>query len=108
VSTVVVPRKGKPSKTRRDLEHSPSFRRLIKWRTGSKGRISHLKHRYGWNRTLFDGHPGARTWCGLGVLTHNTTKIATLIEDKTRRRAEHAPAPPAPGDSPPPPLDHAA
>ncbi|HYB37062.1 MAG TPA: hypothetical protein VEF72_15795, partial [Mycobacterium sp.] len=44
------------------------------------GRISYLKRRYGLDRTLFDGLTGARTWCGLGVLTHNSVKIAHLVE----------------------------
>jgi IS5 family transposase len=78
VSTVVIPRKGKPAQARRDLEHGRGFRRLVKWRTGSEGRISYLKHRYGWDRTLLDGLDGAGTWCGLGVLAHNTVKIAAL------------------------------
>jgi len=61
---VVIPRKGKPSAARRQVEHSRAFRRLVKWRTGSEGRISILKHGYGWDRTLFDGIGGARTRCG--------------------------------------------
>jgi IS5 family transposase len=79
VTTVVIPRKGKPSQARRDTEHGRGFRRLVKWRTGSEGRISYLKRRYGWDRTLLDGLPGVRTWCGLGVLAHNTAKIAVLV-----------------------------
>jgi hypothetical protein len=43
-----------------EVDHSPGFRDLIKRRTGSEGRISHLKRRYGWNRSLVDGHE-ART-----------------------------------------------
>jgi hypothetical protein len=27
------------------------FAQLIKWRTGSEGRISYLKHSWGWERT---------------------------------------------------------
>jgi hypothetical protein len=51
----------------------------VKWRTGSEGRISYLKRRYGFDRTLLDGLPGVQTcWCGLGVLAHNTVKIAHL------------------------------
>lgn len=80
VTTVVIPRKGKPGQARREVEHSRGFRKLIKWRTGSEGRISYLKHRYGWDRTLFDGLAGTQTWCGLGVLTHNTIKIAALVQ----------------------------
>jgi IS5 family transposase len=78
VSTVVIPRKGKPGPTRQAAEHRPGFRNLVKWRTGCEGRISHLKHRCGWDRSLLDGIHGARTWCGHGVLAHNLTKISAL------------------------------
>ena len=47
VRHVVIPRKGKPGKTRQAAEHRPAFRRAIKWRTGSEGRISTLKRQYG-------------------------------------------------------------
>ena len=83
VKNVVIPRKGKPSKARREVEHRRGFRRLVKWRTGSEGRISYLKRRYGLDRTLFDGLEGARTWCALAVLAHNTVKIAALVEANT-------------------------
>jgi IS5 family transposase len=57
----------------------------VKWRTGCEGRISHLKHRYGWDRTLMDGIDGARIWCGQGVLAHNLVKISGLIQAKQAR-----------------------
>jgi IS5 family transposase len=82
VKTVVIPRKGKPGKARQDLEHSPEFRDLVKWRTGCEGRISHLKRRYGWDRSLVAGHERTETWCGYGVLAHNLVKVARL-ETKT-------------------------
>jgi IS5 family transposase len=44
----------------------------------SEGRISHLKHRYGWDRTRLDGRAGAAIWCGHAVLAHNLVKIAAL------------------------------
>jgi IS5 family transposase len=78
VKTVVIPRKGQPGQARRQHEHAPSFRRLTKWRTGSEGRISHLKHRYSWNRTLMHGHGRTAIWCGHGVLAHNLVKITRL------------------------------
>jgi IS5 family transposase len=68
-------------------EHTRSFRRLVKWRTGSEGRISHLKHGYGWDRTLMDGIDGARIWCGHGVLAHNLVKISGLVAAKQQQRA---------------------
>lgn len=78
VRTVVIPRKGQPGPTRRAVEHRPSFRQLVKWRTGCEGRLAHLKRRSGWDRTMPDGLTGARIWRGHGVFTHNLTKISTL------------------------------
>jgi IS5 family transposase len=80
VKTVVIPRTGRPGAARQAVERRRGFRRLVKWRTGCEGRISHLKHGYGWNRTFFDGLAGTETWCGLGILAHNSVKIAALIE----------------------------
>jgi len=78
VRTVVLPTKGKPSASRRAVESRPQFQRLVKWRTGSEGRISCLKRDFGWNRTQIDGIEGARTWCGYGVFNHNLVKIGAL------------------------------
>lgn len=78
VRFVVIPRKGKPSKVRQKQEHTPAFRRTVKWRTGCEGRISNLKRNYGWDRTQLDGLQGAQTWTGYGVLAHNLVKIGAL------------------------------
>ena len=89
VKHVAIPRKGRPGAQRQALESSRRFRKLIKWRTGSEGRISYLKHSWGWERTMLDGIEGASTWCGWGVLAHNATKISVLVEE---REATHATA----------------
>jgi IS5 family transposase len=78
VRTVAIPRQAKTSAARKTIEHSRSFHRLVKWRTGSEGRISYLKRSYGWDRTRLDGRHGAAIWCGHGVLAHNLVKIAAL------------------------------
>ena len=78
VRNVAIPRRHKPSAARREFEHRRAFRDKIKWRTGSEGRINHLKRSYGWNRTELTGIDGARTWCGHGVFAHNLVKISTL------------------------------
>jgi transposase, IS5 family len=78
VRAVAIPRKSKPSAARRDFEHRRAFREKVKWRTGSEGRINHLKRNYGWNRTELTGITGARTWCGHGVFAHNLVKIGAL------------------------------
>jgi IS5 family transposase len=87
VAQVAIPRKGTPGAARQAHEHTRSFRRLVKWRTGSEGRISHLKHRYGWDRTRMDGIDGARIWCGQGVFAHNLVKISGLLQAKQQRLA---------------------
>ena len=62
----MIPRKGKPSQARHAEEHRKPFRRTVKWRTGSEGRISCLKRSYGWDRARIDGTEGARIWTGHG------------------------------------------
>jgi IS5 family transposase len=78
VTNVVIPRKGKTSQARRAIEHRKAFRRTVKWRTGSEGRISHLKRGYGWDRACIDGTAGTRIWTGHGVFAHNLVKISAL------------------------------
>ncbi len=110
VTTVVIPRKGKPSTARREHEHRRGFRRLVKWRTGSEGRICYPKCRYGFDRTRLDDLTGTQTWCGPGVLAHNSVKIAHLIQQRrpatqtrpSRRRSAQPPAPSAAATGPPP------
>jgi IS5 family transposase len=78
VRRVAIPRTSKPSAARREFEHRRAFREKVKWRTGSEGRINHIKRSYGWNRTELTGIHGARTWCGHGVFAHNLVKIGAL------------------------------
>jgi len=109
VRHVAIPRKGRPGPQRQAVESARRFRKLVKWRTGSEGRISHLKHAWGWERIMLDGIDGTRSWCGWGVLAHNATKIAVLIDEREqskslasspRQRARTSAGPP--GRSPPP------
>ena len=78
MKNVVIPRRGKPTQARRAEEHRKTFRRTVKWRIGSEGRISYLKRGFGWDRTRIDGTEGARIWTGHGVLAHNLVKISAL------------------------------
>ena len=78
VRSVAIPRMSNPGTARREFEHRRAFRDKVKWRTGSEGRINHLKRSYGWNRTELTGINGARTWCGHGVFAHNLVKISAL------------------------------
>ena len=78
VTTVVIPRTGKCSAARARIEHADDFVEAVKWRTGSEGRISHLKRDWAWRRTRLRGHPGARIWCAHGVFAHNLVKLVQL------------------------------
>jgi transposase, IS5 family len=78
IDLVAIPRKGKTSPKRRAIETASGFVELVKWRTGSEGRIAALKRQHGWGRARIRGLAGARIWCGWGVLCHNATKIAAL------------------------------
>jgi IS5 family transposase len=100
VKVVAIPRRGRPSPSRIALQRKPGFVKLVKWRTGSEARISCLKRDYGWRRTLFDGLAGTQTWCGWGVLTHNSIKIANLSAVAEKGGGQQRPRRP-PGSDPP-------
>ena len=51
-------------------------RRLAKFRVGAEGRISHLKRRYGLDRSRLKGHAGARTWAAWSILAYNLDTLA--------------------------------
>jgi len=55
---------------------------VVKWRTGCEGRISTVKRDWGWARLVMDGQVGTHTWCGWGVLSHNSVKVARLVDTK--------------------------
>jgi IS5 family transposase len=80
VGHVVLPRKGRPNASRREIQNRRAFKKMVRWRTGCEGRISCAKRDFGLNRTRIDGLQGARTWCGHGIFAHNLVKIAGLLE----------------------------
>jgi IS5 family transposase len=47
-------------------------RRLRRYRTGEEGRISHLKRRYGLDRSRLNGNQGRQIWTQWGILAYNT------------------------------------
>jgi IS5 family transposase len=107
VKVVAIPRRGRPGPARSKVQRGRRFTKLVKWRTGSEARISCLKRDFGWRRSLFDGLGGTQTWCGWGVLAHNSIKIAALAD--IAAAAPATPAPPrsartTPGTDPPTPI----
>lgn len=79
VRTVAIPRRGRTPPDRKEMERGRHFRRLVRWRTGAEGRISHFKRTFGGSRTRFRGIEGATTWVGLGVLAHNLHKVGVVV-----------------------------
>ena len=51
-------------------------RRLRRYRTGAEGRISHLKRRYGLDRSRLKGDQGRQIWTEWAVLAYNTDTLA--------------------------------
>jgi transposase, IS5 family len=51
-------------------------RRLARYRTGSEGRISHLKRSYGMRRSRLKDHHGMQAWAGWSILTYNLDTLA--------------------------------
>jgi transposase, IS5 family len=51
-------------------------RRLRRYRTGQEGRISHLKRRYGLDRSRLKGDEGHRIWTEWTILAYNTDTLA--------------------------------
>ncbi len=51
-------------------------RRLARYRTGTEGRISHLKRRYGLDRSRLKGDDGEQIWTEWAILTYNADTLA--------------------------------
>jgi IS5 family transposase len=63
-------------------------RRLLRYRTGTEGRIGHLKRGYGLGRSQLRGTEGARIWTSWGVLAYNLDTLAKI--GKPSRSADTA------------------
>ena len=51
-------------------------RRLRRYRTGAEGRISHLKRRYGMDRSRLKGDEGQQIWTEWSILAYNADTLA--------------------------------
>jgi transposase, IS5 family len=51
-------------------------RRLRRYRTGEEGRISHLKRRYGLDRSRLKGDQGRQAWTEWGILAYDLDTLA--------------------------------
>ena len=103
VRSVAIPRASKPGAARREFEHRRAFRDKVKWRTGSEGRINHIKRSYGWNRTeltsITEPEPGADM-----ASSPTTSSRSAPSQHETDHRATRRTRPtPPPRSGPPPP-----
>jgi IS5 family transposase len=48
-----------------------THRRMRRYRTGAEGRISHLKRRYGLDRSRLKGDQGRQIWTEWAILAYN-------------------------------------
>jgi IS5 family transposase len=61
---------------RRESGSGRTKRRLRRYRTGTEGRISHLKRSYGLKRSRLKGHQGQQIWTGWGLLAYDLDTLA--------------------------------
>ncbi|QUH25897.1 transposase [Serpentinicella alkaliphila] len=74
-----IPKPGKKSKKRSEVENTKKFKKLQKFRAGVAGRISCLKRSFGMRRSYIRGLKGTSIWCGYLIFSHNLRKAARLI-----------------------------
>jgi IS5 family transposase len=79
VKRIVLPKTGRLSPERQRHEKERWFRRGMCFRSGSEGRISVLKRRYGLNCCLNHGEEGFGRWVGWGILTANLATISRTV-----------------------------
>jgi transposase, IS5 family len=84
VRRVVLPHPGRTTPARRRYQRQRWFRRGQRWRVGSEGRISVLKHRHGLKRSRYHGLAGVERWVGFGVIANN---LLTLARATSRKRS---------------------
>lgn len=75
VKRVCLPKKGKKSKERQQIEKSRWFKAGQRFRAGSEGRISVLKRVHGFDRCRDKGQHGFDQWLGWGVIAANLKVI---------------------------------
>ena len=79
VKRVVLPKTGRLSPERRKYEKQRWFRRGMRFRSGSEGRISVLKRCYGLDCSLNHGEDGFGRWVGWSILTSNLATISRTV-----------------------------
>ena len=73
-----LPKTGPKTPAEAAKEASGWFRFLQRFRAGGEARISLLKRKYGWRRSLVWGEERTSTWVGWGAIAHNLTRYGRL------------------------------
>ena len=61
---------------RQEPDSKRTARRLRRYRTGAEGRVSHLKRRYGLDRSRLKGDEGRKIWTEWAILAYNADSLA--------------------------------
>lgn len=84
VQKVVLPARGRLSKTRAKLQKERWFQRGLRWRAGIEATISTLKHPFSMARATYKEDHGFQRYVGWCVITKNLVSIARVL---VRRKA---------------------
>ena len=79
-----LPKTGPKTAAEQAKEDSWWFRHLQRFRAGGEARISLLKRKYGWRRSLQRGQDAVRNWVGWGAIAHNLTQYGRLQAAQAR------------------------
>jgi IS5 family transposase len=80
IRVVAIPRSGKRSEARTAEEHSRSFRRASRWRSGIEARISVLKRRYCMRRSRYRRDGRVAMGVGLSIFAYNTSRWVRVTQ----------------------------
>jgi len=79
VERLAVPKPGRRSRPRIELEKEKWFKGLLRFRAGIEGGLSTLLRCFGWGRCLWRGLASFGSWVGLSVFAYNLRKLAVLV-----------------------------
>jgi IS5 family transposase len=82
VKHVVLPGRGRLSKSRARRQKERWFRRGQGWRAGIEARLSTLKHRFGMRRAFYKGEIGFHRHIGWAVIAHNLVAMTRAPRQK--------------------------
>jgi IS5 family transposase len=82
VRRVALPAFAGRRRKRRPVERQRWFRRALRFRVGSEGRISYLRRHFGLDHCRYHGEAGMERWVGWGVLAHDLWIIGRTVAQR--------------------------